>query len=75
VIADPSGIDPELLAMIVCPRCHAQLQAEPHAGQVETLVCTSADCGLRYPVRDGIPILLIDEAGAADEVNEANRDN
>jgi uncharacterized protein YbaR (Trm112 family) len=75
VIADSSGIDPELLAMIVCPQCHAQLQAEPRAGQVETLVCQGVDCGLRYPVRDGIPILLIDEAGSADSAGSANEGN
>jgi uncharacterized protein YbaR (Trm112 family) len=68
VIAEASGIDPELLAIIVCPRCHAQLQLVPPTGQVATLVCSDAACGLRYPVRDGIPILLIEEA---EDPNEA----
>ena len=49
------NIDRTLLEIIVCPDCHAKL--EPVA---EELVCTG--CGLAYPVRDDIPVLLIDEA-------------
>ena len=51
------SIDPALLEIIACPQCHAPLREEG-----EELVCTSADCALAYPVRDGIPVLLIDEA-------------
>lgn len=53
------NIDKALLDIIVCPQCHADLQAGEHDG-VEELVCTG--CGLAYPVRDDIPVLLIDEA-------------
>ena len=49
------NLDPDLLAIIVCPDCHGQLEA-----QGEELVCTG--CGLAYPVRDDIPVLLVDEA-------------
>ena len=47
----------ELLELLVCPRCKGPLeyQAAP-----ERLVCHT--CRLAYPVRDGIPIMLIDEA-------------
>ena len=48
-------IDPALLGIIVCPSCRAALAAEG-----EELVCTG--CGLAYPVRDDIPVLLVDEA-------------
>lgn len=48
-------IDPELRALLVCPIDHAELTDEP-----ETLVCTA--CGRRYPVVDGIPVMLVDEA-------------
>jgi uncharacterized protein YbaR (Trm112 family) len=46
-----------LLAVLVCPRCKGQLapQQDPPA-----LDCPT--CRLRYAVRDGIPIMLIDDA-------------
>ncbi len=55
------GLDAGLLEIIVCPDCHGDLAVETShgAGAVE-LVCGS--CGLAYPVRDGIPVLLVDEA-------------
>ena len=49
------NIDQGLLDIIVCPDCHGDLLAEG-----EELVCTA--CGLAYPVRDDIPVLLVDEA-------------
>jgi uncharacterized protein YbaR (Trm112 family) len=59
VSAAASGISPELLAIIVCPACHADLAVTPVGDDTE-LVC--GGCGLAYPVRDGIPVLLVDEA-------------
>jgi uncharacterized protein YbaR (Trm112 family) len=49
------NIDPALRELIVCPSCRSALED----GQDE-LVCTG--CGLAYPVRDDIPVLLVDEA-------------
>jgi uncharacterized protein YbaR (Trm112 family) len=49
------NIDPALLEIIVCPACRADLEVVG-----EELVCS--DCGLAYPVRDDIPVLLVDEA-------------
>ncbi len=48
-------IDPALLEIIVCPDCHGDL-----AVTGEELVCQG--CGLAYPVRNDIPVLLVDEA-------------
>jgi uncharacterized protein YbaR (Trm112 family) len=53
------NIDPALRELIVCPSCHASLEEAEHDDQ-EELVCTG--CGLAYPVRDDIPVLLVDEA-------------
>ena len=50
-------VSPQLLAMLVCPKCKGQLEyreSEP------SLVCPA--CRLRYAIRDGIPIMLVDEA-------------
>ena len=63
---EPADIDPVLLEVIVCPRCHARLQPKPAPGELAHLACTNDKCGLRFPVRDGVPILLIDEATRAD---------
>jgi uncharacterized protein YbaR (Trm112 family) len=65
-VSGSNEIDPRLLEVIVCPRCHASLRL---AGDASTLTCESAECALVYPVRDGIPVLLIDDAepsGASD---------
>ncbi|MBW1601839.1 Trm112 family protein [Streptomyces sp. JJ66] len=50
-----------LLEILACPACHAPLREETSAEGTE-LVCASESCGLAYPVRDGIPVLLVDEA-------------
>jgi uncharacterized protein len=51
------NLDPLLLEVIVCPSCHGELTPDDPASE---LVCSG--CGLAYPVRDDIPVLLIDEA-------------
>lgn len=52
-------VEPSLLEILACPQCHAPLAEDEAASE---LVCTG--CGLAYPVRDGIPVLLVDEARA-----------
>ena len=52
-------IDDWLLEILACPACHAPLREDDPASE---LVCTNPECGLAYPVRDDIPVLLIDEA-------------
>ncbi len=48
-------VDKELLEILACPVEKALLREES-----DRLVCTT--CGRRYPVRDGIPVMLVDEA-------------
>lgn len=52
-------VEASLLDILVCPACHASLREDEDAAE---LVCTSGDCGLAYPVKDDIPVLLVDEA-------------
>ena len=51
------SLAPKLLAILVCPKCKGPLE---HREIESVLVCPA--CRLAYPVRDGIPIMLIDEA-------------
>lgn len=51
------NLDPGLLEILACPACRAELRVDDPAGE---LVCTG--CGLAYPVRDDIPVLLVDQA-------------
>jgi uncharacterized protein YbaR (Trm112 family) len=46
-----------LLEIMQCPTCAGDLREDVAAS---VLVC--AGCGLRYPVRDGIPVMLVEEA-------------
>jgi len=59
----PLGLDDALLAIIVCPQCHGDLLPVETTEGGE-LAC-QGECRLVYPVRDGIPVLLVDEARAA----------
>ncbi len=54
--ADP-GIDPRLLEILVCPATGAPLDYDRAAGEL-----ISRAAGLAYPIRDGVPIMLPEEA-------------
>jgi uncharacterized protein YbaR (Trm112 family) len=51
------AIDQELLAILACPKCKGDVQLTP---EQDGLVCRA--CRLTYPIKDDIPIMLIDEA-------------
>lgn len=50
-----AGLDPEFVALLACPDDHGPVREEG-----DRLVCER--CGRRYPVRDGIPVMLVEEA-------------
>ncbi len=50
-------LEPELLAILACPRCGEAVE-EMTGGEV--LLCRA--CRLLYPVDDGIPLMLVEEA-------------
>jgi uncharacterized protein YbaR (Trm112 family) len=47
-------LDEELLALLACPACRGELEVDG-----DELVCSG--CGRRYPVRDGVAILLVED--------------
>jgi uncharacterized protein YbaR (Trm112 family) len=54
-------IDPELLEILVCPKCKSELDVQRASdGAEQSLDCPK--CRLSYPVEDGIPVMLVEEA-------------
>lgn len=51
------SIDPDLLEILVCPITRAPLV---HDAEAQELISETA--GLAYPIRDGIPVMLVEEA-------------
>jgi len=58
----PKDVDPRLLEVLVCPVTHGRLEYDRARGE---LVSRSAN--LAYPIRDGTPIMLPEEARRLDE--------
>ena len=50
------SVDPQLLEILVCPKCKGDLE---YRESENVLICQA--CSLSYPVRDDIPIMLLDE--------------
>ncbi|AHI01264.1 Trm112 family protein [Kutzneria viridogrisea] len=59
-------LDPQLLEILRCPAPDRGTLSPGTPGDPEAEVLTCAECGRGYPVRDGIPVLLLDEAVPAD---------
>jgi uncharacterized protein YbaR (Trm112 family) len=51
------AVDAKLIDLLVCPACHGDIE---YKDRRNLIICTQ--CGLQYPVRDGIPVMLVEEA-------------
>ena len=60
-LSDHVPLDPRLLEILVCPVTKGPLEYDRTAGEL-----VSRSAGLAYPIRDGIPIMLPDEARRLD---------
>ena len=60
-MAEPSTVDPKLLEILVCPLTKGPLRYDAAAQEL-----ISERARLAYPIRDGIPIMLVDEARRLD---------
>jgi len=54
---DFMNLDQELLDILVCPKCKGEMHLDANESG---LICEK--CKLKYPIKDGIPVMLIDEA-------------
>ena len=61
-------IDPKLLDILVCPLTKSPLRYDREAQEL-----ISDEAGLAYPIRDGIPIMLVDEARTLGEGEAAKK--
>jgi uncharacterized protein len=59
---EPAEIDPRLLEILVCPLTKGPLEYDRERGEL-----ISRSARLAYPVRDGVPVMLADEARTLDE--------
>ena len=60
-------VDPKLLEILVCPVTHGPLHYDAERGEL-----VSERAGLAYPIRDGIPIMLVEEARKLDDAPSAS---
>lgn len=60
-MSDPK-LDPKMLEALICPLTHATLRYDPDKQEL-----VSKPAHLAFPIRDGIPVMLIDEARKIDD--------
>ncbi|MFP4107684.1 MAG: Trm112 family protein [Desulfonatronovibrio sp.] len=63
------SLNKELLKILACPKCKADLEL---MGNEEGLKCR--ECSVVYPIKDEIPIMLIDEAVEVEEWEKGARE-
>jgi uncharacterized protein len=57
------AISPELLEILRCPKCKSEVKINDEQSK---LACQNADCRLVYPIKDEIPVMIVDEAKVDD---------
>lgn len=60
-----TGLDPELLKILVCPVTRGPLRYDEEAQEL-----ISEAAGLAFPVREGVPVMLVEEARWLDQPRE-----
>lgn len=53
------AISPELLEILRCPKCKSEVKINDAQ---TSLKCQNAECSLVYPIKDEIPVMLVEEA-------------
>ena len=53
------AISPDLLEILRCPQCKSKVEIDADASRLK---CENPQCSLVYPIRDEIPVMLVDEA-------------
>jgi uncharacterized protein YbaR (Trm112 family) len=56
-VTGEGGIDPDLLTVLVCPATRTPLRLDTERAEL-----VSDEAGLAYPIRDGVPVLLVEAA-------------
>ena len=60
-------VSEQLLEILVCPACRAKVELKPDGSSLKCVECKRV-----YPIRDDIPVMLIDEATIEDEQPATN---
>ena len=55
------SVSPELVEILRCPKCKSKVELKPDQSGLR---CLNPECALVYPVRDDIPVMLVEEASA-----------
>ncbi len=56
------ALSPDLLEILACPACKAKVELKPDGSALKCVACKRV-----YPIRDDIPVMLIDEATIEDD--------
>ncbi|QQS39842.1 MAG: Trm112 family protein [Acidobacteriota bacterium] len=62
------AISPELLKILRCPKCKSELKLKDDGSGLR---CLNPECALVYPVRDDIPVMIIEEAAKETGASES----